>query len=74
MRVHSKQGIIGSGWITSLPGTTLHWREDRAAEGKTYTFVMVKFDQLFEEPLIGLEELNRLPFNGYNWTPRRSGR
>lgn len=74
MRVKSNQGIIGAGRITSLPDDGPHWRQDKAAQGKTYTFVMVEFDQLFVQPLITLEELNRPPFTGHWWTPHRSGR
>src|SRR5258708_33905690 len=73
MRVHSKQGIVGAVWIPSLPADRLHWRAEKAAEGKTYIFVNVNFELLLEDPLIGGDELKPPPFAGYSWTPRRSG-
>jgi len=72
MRVQSSHGIIGAGWITSLPEVGPHWRQDKA--GDTYTFVMVVFDHLVAQPLITLDELNHPPFTGYWWTPPQSGR
>ena len=73
MRVQTDQGIIGAGWIKSLPEDDRHWREDKAAQGKTYTFVMVAFAQLFVQPRITVDELRRPPFPDTWRTPRRSG-
>lgn len=71
MRVGNNQGITGAGWIVSSPAQGPHWRTDKP--GETYSFVMVVFDDLYEHPLVRLDELSRPPFGGHRWTPHQSG-
>ena len=73
MRVGSRRGIIGAGWVKSSPVRQPNWDPAKAAEGKTQLFVDVVFEQLAEDPLITLAELKTPPFAAFRWTPQGSG-
>jgi 5-methylcytosine-specific restriction protein A len=67
------RGIFGCGTVMTAPVERLHWREDKAAEGRTTGYVMLRLDALFATPPILLDELARPPFGGFRWTVRQSG-
>jgi 5-methylcytosine-specific restriction protein A len=67
------RGIFGSGTVMTAPVERLHWREDKAAEGRTTGYVMLRLDALFATPPILLADLARPPFAGFRWTVRQSG-
>lgn len=67
------RGIFGSGTVMTAPVERLHWREDKAAEGRTTGYVMLRLDALYEAPPILLADLARPPFGRYRWTVRQSG-
>lgn len=71
MRLGSKtqnKGIVGSGYITTLPFLSEHWSHN----GQIVNQVIIEFDELSKDPIISLQELQALPLN-YNWTPQSSG-
>ena len=67
------RGIFGCGTVMTAPVERLHWREDKAAEGRVTGYVMLRLDALYDVPLIGLADLAKVPFAGYRWTVRQSG-
>ena len=48
-------------------------REDKAAEGRTTNYVMLRLDALFDRPVVTFEHLARPPFSRYRWAVRQSG-
>ena len=67
------RGIFGFGTVMSAPVERLHWREDKAAEGRTTGYVMLRLDSLYAVPPVPLADLARAPFAGFRWTVRQSG-
>jgi len=67
------KGIFGAGTVMTAPVERVHWREDKAREGRTTNFVMLRLDSLFEMPLVTFEALARPPFSRYRWAVRQSG-
>lgn len=67
------RGLFGCGTVMTAPVERLHWREDKAAEGKRTGYVMLRLESLFDVPPVALAELARPPFAGFRWTVRQSG-
>ncbi len=67
------KGIFGAGTVMTPPVERAHWREDKAREGRTTNFVMLRLDSLFEMPLVTFDALARPPFSRYRWAIRQSG-
>ncbi|GIK86779.1 MAG: hypothetical protein BroJett026_22600 [Betaproteobacteria bacterium] len=67
------RGIFGSGTVMTAPVERLHWREDKAALGRTTGYVMLRLDTLRESPPVLLADLAKPPFAGFRWTVRQSG-
>jgi 5-methylcytosine-specific restriction enzyme A len=66
------KGIIGCGYISSLPYPLPHWDEKKAAEGKTALRTDLSFKALSDQPIIALAVLlQRYP--AYKWTPEAGG-
>ena len=61
------KGIIGSGYVNTEPFLSEHWSEN----GEMVKRVIIEFETLSKEPIISLEELQKL--TAYNWTPQSSG-
>ena len=67
------KGIFGAGTVMTVPVERTHWREDKAALGRTTNYVMLRLDSLFALPLVSLETLGEPPFSRYRWAVRQSG-
>jgi len=67
------RGIVGSGRATSQTFTDKHWDQDRAAEGKTATYVELMFDSLYKEPPLPVSALGLAPLGGFRWGIQMSG-
>jgi 5-methylcytosine-specific restriction protein A len=66
------KGIIGCGYISSLPYPLPHWDEEKARRGLSALRTDLLFKALSEKPIIFTEQLqNRYP--AYNWSPQASG-
>ena len=63
---------IGLGTVASEPYLLPHWNPVKAAAGQTALRTDLKFDSLFEIPVLSLPELNAL-FPDYPWTPQGGG-
>lgn len=69
--VESK-GVIGCGYISSLPYPLPHWDENKAKQGLSALRTDLLFKALSEKPIISIEQLNER-YPAYNWLPRVSG-
>ena len=67
------KGLFGAGTVMTPPVERLHWREDKAAEGRTTHYVMLRLDSLFERPVVTFDDLAKPPFARYRWAVRQSG-
>lgn len=67
------KGIFGAGTVMTAPVEREHWREDKAREGATTNFVMLRLDSLFDMPLVTFDMLAVAPFSRYRWAVRQSG-
>jgi 5-methylcytosine-specific restriction enzyme A len=67
------KGIFGAGTVMTVPVERTHWREDKAAQGRTTNYVMLRLDSLFELPVVTFESLAKPPFSRYRWAVRQSG-
>jgi 5-methylcytosine-specific restriction protein A len=67
------KGIYGAGTVMTAPVERLHWREDKAAQGRTTGYVMLRLDTLLEAPIVSFDDLAKPPFSRYRWAVRQSG-
>jgi 5-methylcytosine-specific restriction protein A len=67
------KGLFGAGTVMTAPVRRAHWRDDKAAEGATTGYVMLRLDALFEMPVVTFDDLAREPFAGFRWGIRQSG-
>jgi 5-methylcytosine-specific restriction protein A len=67
------KGIYGAGTVMTAPVERIHWREDKAALGRTTCYVMLRLDSLFTEPIVSFDDLAKPPFMRYRWAVRQSG-
>jgi 5-methylcytosine-specific restriction protein A len=67
------KGLYGAGTVMTAPVERLHWREDKAALGRTTGYVMLRLDALFDTPIVTFDDLAKPPFAGYRWAVRQSG-
>lgn len=67
------KGLFGSGTVMTPPVERIHWRADKAGEGRTTNYVMLRLDALFELPVVTFADLSRPPFARYRWAVRQSG-
>lgn len=67
------KGIFGAGTVMTAPVERVHWREDKALEGRTTGYVMLRLDTLLETPLVTFDDLAKPPFARYRWAVRQSG-
>jgi 5-methylcytosine-specific restriction protein A len=66
------KGIIGCGYVSSLPYPLPHWDEEKAKEGLTALRTDLLFKVLSEMPIISIEQL-QARYPAYNWSPQVSG-
>lgn len=67
------KGIFGAGTVMTPPVERIHWREDKAALGRTTNYVVLRLDTLCELPLVTFDDLGKPPFARYRWAVRQSG-
>jgi len=67
------KGIYGAGTVMTAPVERIHWREDKAALGRTTHYVMLRLDTLLEAPIVTFDDLAKPPFARYRWAVRQSG-
>ena len=67
------KGLFGAGTVMTVPVERAHWRKDKAAQGSTTNYVMLRLDSLFELPVVTFDDLARPPFSRYRWAVRQSG-
>lgn len=66
------KGIIGCGYVSSIPYPLPHWDKEKLAQNKTALRTDLLFKVLADAPLIPLTVLqDRYP--EYNWTPQGTG-
>lgn len=66
------KGIIGCGYISSLPYPLPHWDEEKAIQGLSAPRTDLLFKVLSEKPIISTEQLKKR-YPAYNWSPQASG-
>ena len=66
------KGIIGCGYISSLPYPLPHWDEEKASQGLSALRTDLLFKVLSEKPIISTEQLKKR-YPAYNWSPQASG-
>ena len=66
------KGIIGCGYVSSIPCEGPHWGQGQNSEGKMALYTDLLFTILSEYPIIDLGQL-RHEHPGCNWTPQSSG-
>lgn len=67
------KGIIGSGVTMTAPVPGVHWREDKKLKRQTTLHLVIRWDALFETPLVSFDELAVPPFSRFRWATRASG-
>jgi 5-methylcytosine-specific restriction protein A len=67
------KGIFGSGTVMTAPVERVHWRKDKAAQGRTTGYVMLRLDTLLDLPVVTFDDFAKPPFAGYRWGVRQSG-
>ncbi len=67
------KGIMASGVTLTEPVEGLHWREDKKLKGTTTMHLDIRWDALFAEPLVSLDDLAVPPFSRFRWATRMSG-
>ncbi len=65
------KGLIGCGYVRSIPYEEPHWDQAKRAKGMTARYTDIVFRVLSESPLISLDDL-RGKFPNCNWTPQRN--
>jgi 5-methylcytosine-specific restriction protein A len=66
------KGILGCGYISSLPFLLPHWDEAKRNEGRMAPRTQLLFMALSERPIVTLEVLQQR-FPSYRWTPQMGG-
>ena len=66
------KGIIGCGYVLSIPYKEVHWDQKKKAKGKAILYTDLFFSTLSENPIFPIEFLQDR-FSDYNWTPQASG-
>lgn len=66
------KGIIGCGYISSVPYPLPHWDEEKARQGLSALRTDLLFKVLSEKPIIFIEQLQER-YPAYNWSPQASG-
>lgn len=66
------KGIVGCGYIASLPYPLPHWDETKANEGQTALRTNVIFKALSDEPIFSLSFLQD-KYSSVHWTPEVGG-
>jgi hypothetical protein len=51
----------------------IHWRPEKAAQGTTTNYLMLRLETLFDAPLVTFDDLGMPPFSRYRWAVRQSG-
>jgi len=67
------KGIIGAGVTLTPPVSGPHWRADKIALGIPTMHLDIRWEALFETPLITFDELAVPPFSRFRWATRASG-
>ena len=66
------KGVVGCGYILSVPEPVQHWDEQQRLEGRTVLSTSIEFKALSDRPLISFDDLVDR-FRGIHWTPQQSG-
>lgn len=70
------KGIMATGNVVSEPYEAAHHDDAKAGEGKTGTYVDIEFSviqDVFKDPIVGLNELNTITIDNQHWSPQSSG-
>ena len=67
------KGIFGAGHTLTAPVPTAHWRPEKAAVGAMQQRLTLRFESLFELPLVTYDDLGAPPFARFRWGVRSSG-
>jgi len=67
------RGIVASGFVKSKAYDDAHWVKQRAENGDTAIYVKIRFDAIFDEPIIPMTELDQPPLNSVHWHTQSSG-
>ena len=73
MRQGDHPGLVGSGRITGDPTTLPHFNPEKAAAGKTYVRVPVRWEALSREPNVGIETLDKQFHKQRLWRTQAGG-
>lgn len=66
------KGIIGCGYVSSLPRPLTHWDDELAQAGKKCLQTSLLFKVLNEIPIVSLAELEQ-KYPDYKWAPQAGG-
>jgi 5-methylcytosine-specific restriction protein A len=67
------RGLVGIGWVRSVPDYGPHWDTDRAKKGDEALYIEVRFDGLSKVPLVPMEELLERPYGVVHWESQSGG-
>jgi 5-methylcytosine-specific restriction protein A len=70
------RGIVATGWAESESYEEVHWREEKAKQGRTTRYVEVRWEVLLNpdtESIFPREWLNERPLSKVNWNTQISG-
>ncbi|HLL69960.1 MAG TPA: hypothetical protein VK363_00925 [Pyrinomonadaceae bacterium] len=70
------RGIVGAGYADSVPYEEIHWRPEKAGQGKTTMYLKVRWEMLLNpetESIFPREWLNEGLLSKVNWNTQISG-
>jgi 5-methylcytosine-specific restriction protein A len=67
------KGLIGAGVTMTEPVEGPHWRDDKKLKRATTRHLWIRWDSLFEEPVVTFDDLAVPPFSRFRWATRASG-
>jgi 5-methylcytosine-specific restriction protein A len=67
------KGLIGAGSTMTAPVEGPHWREDRKLKRTTTLHLWIRFDTLFDAPVVTMDDLAVPPYSRFRWATRASG-
>ena len=67
------KGLIGAGVTMTAPVEGPHWREDKKLKRATTLHLWIRWEALFETPLVSFDDLAVPPFSRFRWATRASG-
>jgi len=67
------KGLIGAGVTMTEPVEGPHWRDDKKLKRATTRHLWIRWDSLFEEPVVTFDDLAVPPYSRFRWATRASG-